>query len=206
MPRSPGDPWHSAVTHLASVDTRWARRIAKVGPCALRPMGDRYGTLVRSIVAQQISTKAADSIRGRLLALVGNQLAAERVCTLDVKALRGVGLSERKAGYILHLSEAVASGRLPLARLGRWSDERVIQELTKLPGIGQWTAEMFLVFELNRPDVLSVGDLGIRQGIQRHFELAEMPKPAHCRTLAEPWRPYRSVAMWYLWREVDESW
>lgn len=201
--REKEDPWRDATRHLGRQDARWRARIRRIGPCVLRPSRDRFGILVRAIVGQQISSQAARAINARLLERAGGRYEPSAVLGLGVERLREAGLSERKAGYVLTLAEAVGSGRVPLSRMARWDDERIIEALVELPGIGRWTAEMFLVFALGRPDVLAVDDLGVRVGIQRHFELPEMPRPAACRELAEPWRPYRSVAMWYLWREIE---
>ncbi len=196
--------WHEAVTHLQALDGPWAARISRVGACDLRPRKDRFGTLVRSIIGQQISTKAAATIDARLRALSEDgQHRPDRLLSLGEPALRSAGLSGVKASYVLSLSEAVVTGRLTLNRAGYWSDEEVVQRLTEVRGIGRWTAEMFLIFALNRPDVLSVGDLGVRVGIRNHFGLTDLPGPLECRTLTEPWRPFRSVAMWYLWRDLD---
>lgn len=203
MPRRPtADRWDAAVLHLRAIDERWRHRIERVGPCTLapRPASMHFTTLVRAIVGQQISTKAAQSIHARLQALA--ESPAE-ILDLEDEALRGVGLSARKVQYVRALSKAVHANELPLSRIGRWSDERIIEHLTALPGIGVWTAQMFLIFSLNRPDVLPVGDLGIRAGFQRHFQLPAPPHPRDCHALAEPWRPHRTVAMWYLWRELD---
>jgi DNA-3-methyladenine glycosylase II len=179
--------------------------IERVGPCALRPRRDRFSTLVRAIIGQQISSKAAATIDARLRALGGTPHEPTRLLALDESALRGAGLSGVKASYVRHLAEAVVDGRLPLDRLGRWDDARVVEALTAVKGIGRWTAEMFLIFALNRPDVLPVGDLGVRAGLRRYFELAELPGPAECVALTEPWRPHRTVAMWYLWRDLDAT-
>ncbi len=196
-------PWGDAVRHLAGVDTRWRARISRIGPCLLEPSRDRFGILVRAIVGQQISAAAARAIHGRLLERVGGAYQPATISALGIAPLREVGLSLKKAENVSVLADAVESGRLPLSRMGRWADERVIEALVEMPGIGRWTAEMFLVFSLGRPDVLAVDDLGIRVGIQRHFELVDPPKPAACRALAEPWRPFRSIAMWYLWRDIE---
>lgn len=199
------DPWASALAHLQSVDDRWVERIARLGPCQLRPRRERFGTLVRSIIGQQISTKAAASIDARLRERAGTPHRPEPLLELGESGLREVGLSGVKARYVLNLSEAVANGQLPLQRIGRWEDEEIIARLTAVKGIGRWTAEMFLIFALNRPDILPVGDLGIRSGLRLHFELDALPTPAECRTLTEPWRPYRTVAMWYLWRGLNNT-
>jgi DNA-3-methyladenine glycosylase II len=155
-------------------------------------------------VGQQISSKAAASINRKLLALQDSaRHRPEALLGLGPDGVRGAGLSGVKASYVLNLSEAVASGRLPLARIGRLDDAEIIARLTEIKGIGPWTAEMFLIFALNRPDVLPIGDLGVRVGIRSHYGLDEMPAPRQCVELAEPWRPFRSIAMWYLWRGID---
>ncbi len=202
--RSPGPgPWSPAVEHLRALDGRWAVRIERVGHCDLRPRRDRFATLVRAIIGQQISSKAAATIDARLRALGGTPHRPEALLDLGVDGLRSVGLSGVKAAYVLDLADRVAAGTLPLQRAGRWSDDEAIARLTEVKGIGRWTAEMFLIFALNRPDVLPVADLGIQVGLQRHFDLPERPKPAECHALTEAWRPHRTVAMWYLWRELD---
>jgi DNA-3-methyladenine glycosylase II len=197
------DPWRDAVVHLHHVDDRWAERIERIGPCMLRPRTDRFGILVRSILSQQISGKAAEAIERRLRDVVGFPYVPVRLLAAAEPNLRSAGLSAQKIAYLMSLSETVESGCLPLSRIGRFSDEAIIDRLTRVKGIGRWTAEMFLIFALNRPDVLPVGDLGIRAGIRAHFNLADVPTPRECVPLAEPWRPYRSVAMWYLWKDSD---
>jgi DNA-3-methyladenine glycosylase II len=192
-----------AVTHLINTDPRWTEVIDWVGPCRLRPSRDRFGTLVRAIIGQQISTKAAASIDARLRAIGGTPHDPARLLELGLETIRTAGLSGVKASYLLNLSEAVVDGRLPLRRIGAWDNEAIIERLTAIKGIGRWTAEMFLVFALNRPDVLSVGDLGVRVGLRNHHALTEVPTPRECEALAEPWRPYRTVAMWYLWRGLE---
>lgn len=201
--RTTRDPWASAVAHLVTADPRWAEVIDRVGPCRLRPSRDRFGTLVRSIIGQQISAKAAASIDARLRAIGGTPHDPARLLDLGVETIRTAGLSGVKARYLVNLAEAVADGRLPLRRIGTWNNETIIERLTTVKGVGRWTAEMFLVFGLNRPDVFSVGDLGVRVGLRNHHALAEVPAPNQCEALAEPWRPYRTVAMWYLWRGLE---
>jgi DNA-3-methyladenine glycosylase II len=197
------DPWTAAVEHLRATDPRWGPLIERVGPCRLRPRRDRFGTLVRAIIGQQISTKAARSIDQRLRDLAGDIHEPESILKVGVDGLRSVGLSGVKARYILNLCEAVLSGQVPLHEFHEWEDEAIVASLTSIKGIGPWTAEMFLVFSLGRLDIISPGDLGIRVGLKRHHDLEEMPTPKQCRELAEPLRPYRSIAMWYLWREID---
>lgn len=203
MARVVRDPWREAVEHLVAADPRFGPIVERVGPCQLRPRSDRFGTLVRAIIGQQISSKAAATIDGRLQVLSGEPHDPVKILALGEDGLRSVGLSGMKSRYVLSLSDEVASRRLDLKRLHRHDDETIITELTRVKGIGRWTAEMFLIFSLNRPDVLPVADLGIRVGLRDHHNLADLPKPAQCIELAAPWRPFRSVAMWYLWRSLD---
>lgn len=205
MGRNPHGPWEPAVAHLRASDPRWPPRIDRHGPCRLRPRpaAERFSTLVRAIIGQQISTRAAAAIAERLRAQVGPTLAPAPILALGPEGLRGVGLSRVKAAYVLDLADAVATGRVPLARIGTLDDEAVVARLTTIKGIGRWTADMFLIFALGRPDVLPAGDYGVRTALRDHFALPDLPTPALCRTLTEPWRPYRTVAMWYLWRSLD---
>ena len=202
-PTPPRDPWAEAVAHLRRVDPAMGALIDRVGPCALRPRRDRFGMLVRAILGQQISTKAAAAINNRLLALTGPVCTPDALLALGVDGLRGVGASGSKAAYLLNLSEAVAGGHVPLHHVGRWDDDTIIARLTTIKGIGVWTAEMFLIFALNRPDVLPVHDLGIRVALRDYHGLSDPPAPAQSRSLGEPWRPFRTAASWYLWRSLD---
>jgi len=197
------EPWADAIAHLRRVDPYCAAVIDQVGPCQLEPMADRFGTLVRAIISQQISSKAAAAIEGRLRAIGGEPHAPVVLLGLGQEALRGVGLSGVKARYVLNLAEAVASGQAPLDAFDDWDDDAIIARLTAIKGIGRWTADMFLIFALNRPDVLPVGDLGVRAALRDRHGLAELPRPSECAALAEHWRPYRSIAIWYLWRRTS---
>ena len=202
MKLEPRDPWAEAVAHLKRVDARWVPVIERVGPCLLRPGRDRFGTLVRAIIGQQISARAAATINTRLRNRVAGPLDPGALLALGEPELRAAGLSGVKARYVLNLAEAVADGRLPLRRIGTRTDEEIIARLTAIKGIGTWTAQMFLIFSLNRPDVLPNGDLGVRAGLRDLHGLPDLPTPAQCIPLAEPWRPFRTVAMWYLWRGI----
>jgi DNA-3-methyladenine glycosylase II len=176
------------------------RIIAAVGPCTLQPGGDPFVLLVRSIVSQMISTKAAAAVFGRLQALMGPAgLSPQAVLTLGDQ-MRGAGLSGAKVSALIDLAQRTASGELPMARMADLSDEEVIEHLVAVKGIGIWTAQMFLIFCLGRLDVLPVGDLGFRAGVKDHYGLDELPKASHLRERAEAWRPYCSVATWYFWR------
>ncbi len=207
--------------HLARVDPALAG-LVRARPCELpvRSRGGLFRTLVRAITGQQLSGKAAATIFGRLEARLGaaatgeapawssNDLAvwldaAERLLALAEPVLREVGLSAAKARAVHGLAAAVRDGAIDLAALERAPDEHVVAELVKLRGIGRWTAEMLLMFELGRPDVLPVDDLGVRKGAQRVYRLRELPDPARLTELAEKWRPFRSIGSWYLWRALE---
>jgi DNA-3-methyladenine glycosylase II len=186
--------------------------IDAVGPDALgdaragRP-DDHYGALVRAIVGQQLSTKAARTIYGRLTERYGGRTPTpQELIDDDLDALRvAAGLSRAKASYLRSLAEHVISGELELERLDEMPDEEVAAELVAVKGLGQWTADMFLMFHLQRPDVLPVGDLGIRRAVERAYGLAELPDPAELTRIAEPWRPHRTLACRYLWRSLDNE-
>jgi DNA-3-methyladenine glycosylase II len=171
-----------------------------------RKPGDAYGALVRAIVGQQLSTKAARTIFERLVALFGGRTPTPKeLLAVDPEELRGVGLSRSKAAYLRDLAEHVEDGELELERLAELEDEEVSEQLTAVKGLGQWTADMFLLFHLGRPDVLPVGDLGIRRAVQIEYGLEDLPDPPELRTIAEPWRPHRSLACLYLWRSLDNA-
>jgi DNA-3-methyladenine glycosylase II len=183
-----------------------AAAIKRIGPCALasRQRKDHLSALVAAIVSQQLSTKAAATIFGRFLALFpgGEMPDAAAVAAVDDAALRGVGLSGQKVGYLRDLSARIADGRLRLDELDALSDDEVIERLTAVKGFGRWTAEMFLMFRLHRPDVLPAGDLGIVKAVQKLYRLRRTPDAKRILTIGEAWRPYRSVASWYLWQSL----
>ena len=183
-----------------------AGAIKRIGPCRMaeRQRKDHLTALVGAIVSQQLSTKAAATIFGRFAALFpDNQITnAAAFDTFDDATLRGVGLSGQKVGYLRDLSARIADGRLNLDALDALPDEEVIERLTAVKGFGRWTAEMFLMFRLHRPDVLPAGDLGIVNAIQRLYRLRKRPDPKRILKMGEAWRPYRSVASWYLWQTL----
>jgi DNA-3-methyladenine glycosylase II len=167
---------------------------------------DAYGALLRSIVGQQLSTKAARSIYTRLTELFdGHAPTPRQLLDTDPETVRSVGLSNAKVRYLRDLAEHVEEGELDLEALPELPDEEVSAQLTAIKGLGQWTVDMFLIFHLGRPDILPVGDLGIRRAIQLGYGLDELPKPAEMETIAEPWRPYRSLACLYLWTSLDNA-
>jgi len=185
-------------------DPRLGALIKRVGPCRLAEgrQVDAFAGLVRVILSQQLSVGAANTIYGRVVTLAGGapMLTPDRMLALDSAALRGVGVSRPKIGYLHDLSERVADGRLDLPALANQSDDDVIEAITSVKGLGRWSAEMFLIFRLNRPDIWPIGDLGIVKGVQKLFGMRRPPAPRTMERLAKPWRPYRSVAAWYLWR------
>jgi len=166
---------------------------------------ERFPALVRTITAQQISTKAAATIHGRLIALMPSGVSPEALLALTDAQMREAGLSRQKESYLRDLAAKVSSGELPIATLQELEDEAVIEAIVKVKGLGRWSAEMFLMFRLRRPDVLPVDDLGIVNAIQRLYGLRKKPKPDRIRTIAEAWRPYRTVACWYLWRSLENT-
>jgi DNA-3-methyladenine glycosylase II len=198
------DCWAEAVRHLHRVDPFLRGAIKRIGPCRLSPRPDRFGTLVNSIIAQQISAKAAASINQRLHTLAGQPHRPERLLALGEPSMRSVGLSSSKARYVRNLAAAVASGDVPLEAFDdSWDDSAIVTSLTSIKGIGVWTAEMFLIFSLNRPDVLPAHDLGVRVALREIHGLTDLPKPNECHALAEIWRPYRTIASWYIWQKAD---
>jgi DNA-3-methyladenine glycosylase II len=205
----------SAAKRLAAADPTMAALIDRLGEIDLetrlrrrseeRP-ADAYGALLRAIVGQQLSTKAARTIYGRILDLFeGSTPTPEQLLEADETALRAAGLSGRKVEYVRDLASHVLSGELELDRLGELSDEEAIEEIVAVRGLGVWTAEMFLLFHLERPDVLSGGDLGIRKAVQVEYGLDEMPAPARVLEIGEPWRPHRSLASLYLWESLANA-
>jgi DNA-3-methyladenine glycosylase II len=192
------------VRHLRKSDPILREVIRRAGPFGLKLRRDRYQALVYSILAQQISAKAAAAMRKKLEDLAGGSgLTPSRISSLSLEELRGAGLSKQKAGYILDLSERVHAGTLALERLARCSDDTVIESLIEVKGIGVWTAHMFLIFSLGRLDVLPHGDYGVRSAIQKLYGLKELPNRETCHRIAEPWRPYASIASWYCWRSLE---
>ena len=183
--------------------------VKRIGPCGLaaRQRHDHLTALIGAIVSQQLSTRAAATIFGRFVALFpdGAIPGAAAIHALEDQALRGVGLSGQKVGYLRDLCARIGDQRLVLDELDALADEQVIERLTAVKGFGRWTAEMFLMFRLHRPDVLPVGDLGIVTAIQRLYGLRKRPDPKRILKIGEPWRPYRSVASWNLWQTLAEA-
>jgi DNA-3-methyladenine glycosylase II len=205
---SASDDWGSALDHLRATSARMRDLIDRTGPCTLAPRKDYFVVLCKAIYTQQISTTVAAILFGRFREqFPGRRPTPQRTLELingDLDLLRRCGLSRQKQSYVKDLATHFSTGQVPTRRLAAMSDEAVIEALVKVKGIGRWTAEMFLIFTLNRPDVLPVDDLGLRKGMQKFFRKREIPKTKTLVKLAEPWRPYRSIATWYLWRGFDQ--
>ena len=199
----------AAVEHLRTGDPVLRELIDRLGPLdrEARRRGrpdDAYGALVRSIVGQQLSTKAARSIYGRLVEVFdGTAPSPAELLGVDPETLRAVGLSRAKVAYLRDLARRVEDRELELDRLADLDDDEVAAQLIAVKGVGRWTADMFLVFHLGRPDILPVGDLGIRRAVERTYELPELPAADEMLRIGEPWRPHRSLASLYLWRSLD---
>lgn len=178
--------------------------VKQVGPCRLKPSRDRFGMLVRSIISQQISMGAARAIRARLENLVGEGgVTPDALAAQSDQKLRSVGLSPQKTAYLRDLSEKVASGDVRLSTLGRLSDEEVIESLTQVKGIGRWTAQMFLIFALGRPDVFPIDDFGVRAAIAKMYGYEEHPPRPRLLEIGAVWSPFASIGSWYCWRYLE---
>jgi DNA-3-methyladenine glycosylase II len=185
-------------------DSRLGHAIRQFGACTLTPRGDPYRALVQSIVYQQLAGAAAGAILGRVQARFRGRIPRpERLLATPEADLRSDGLSRQKIAAIHAVATAFAQGTLSNRRLRTMDDSAVVAAVTQVRGIGDWTAHMLLIFCLGRPDILPIGDYGVRKGAQTLYELAELPTPKELQTLAERWRPYRSIGSWYLWRVVD---
>jgi DNA-3-methyladenine glycosylase II len=209
---SPIPATSAALEHLRSCDRTLAALMDRYGHPeeVLRRRGPRpadpYGALLRSIVGQQLSTKAARTIFDRLKGLFGGRTPSPaELIDADPEQLRAAGLSRAKVAYLRDLAERVEDGELDLERLAELPDDEVFEQLTAVKGLGRWTVDMFLVFHLGRPDVLPVGDLGIRRAAQLAYGLDDLPDPEQLGRIAEPWRPWRSLACLYLWRSLDNA-
>ncbi len=198
--------WDEACKHLGKRDRVMRKLIPKFGDGRLQSRGDAFTTLARSIVGQQISVKAAQSVWHRFALAVGEastRLTPAAVLALDVSALRGAGLSGRKAEYLADLAQHFANGAVHVGQWQAMDDEAIIDELVAIRGIGRWTAEMFLIFHLMRPNVLPLDDVGLLKGISVNYFSGEPVSRAEAREVGDAWAPFRSVATWYIWRSLD---
>jgi DNA-3-methyladenine glycosylase II len=194
-----------ALTHLRHADPVLRKVIEQVGACRLRPLteGSHFEFIARAIVYQQLSTKAAATIHGRVQALCGGAVTAQPLTSLSDDALRGAGLSRQKLGYLRDLAARASDGRLDTVHFPDLPDEEVTRQLVQVKGVGVWTAQMFLMFRLGRPDILPVLDLGIRKGVQRAYRLRKLPDAKRVEKIAAAWAPYRTIGSWYMWRVLE---
>jgi DNA-3-methyladenine glycosylase II len=193
----------AAVRHLRQSDPVMAELIERVGPCRIEFGDPTFHALAEAILYQQLNGKAAVTIFNRFTALAGDPLIPEGILKLTDAQLRGVGLSRQKTGYLRDLAEKTAAGLLRFGELSNMPEEEVIAHLTQVKGVGVWTAHMFLMFSLQRPDILPTGDYGVQAAIKKYYKKRKWPKPDVMLKIAEPWAPYRSIACWYLWRSLD---
>lgn len=196
----------AAYRHLRQADRVVGALIEAHGPYRPRPAMDHYESLLRTILFQQLNGRAATTIQERWMALYGGRYptSTELLATTD-DAFRTTGVSRQKAGYMRDLAERLLAGSLDLQGLDALSDEEVTQRITAIRGLGEWSAHMFLMFQLGRADVLPVGDYGVRNGMRIAYGLDDLPSPARAREIGAPWAPYRSVASWYMWRAVEAA-
>ena len=194
-----------AMSHLSRGDKKLGRVIKAVGEYTIEIRPEPFRSLVEAIIYQQLAGRAADAIFGRFVKIYGGRFPSpQRIGSTHDTALRGAGLSRQKIAYLKDLSSRVHDRRLRLDRLKELDDDKVVEELVQVKGIGRWTAEMFLIFCLGRQDILPVGDLGLRRAMMLTYKLDGLPLPPEMHEIAAPWRPYRSVATWYLWKSLEK--
>lgn len=192
-----------ALLHLKQNDPVLAAVIERVGPLRRQYAPPTFENLARSITYQQLNGKAAATIFGRLVGACGGQVTPQALKAVSDADLRKVGMSKQKSSYLRDLAHKTVAGEIDFARLPRMSDEEVIAHLTLVKGVGLWTAQMFLMFALRRPNVMPTGDLGIQMAIRKAYGMRKLPKPRHMLRLAKNWHPYCSLACYYLWRSID---
>ncbi len=199
--------YEDVISYLEKSDPVLKKIIVRIGDCKLQPVKNYFAALLESIVSQQLSVKASATIFRRFLELYPGKRypkPAEVVATSEAQ-LRAAGLSRQKLTYIKDLAEKFENGLIKPRKFSKMSDQQIIAALTQVKGVGRWTAEMFLIFSLNRLDVLPVDDLGFRKAVKIAYRLAELPAAEKLQKIAEPWRPYRSIATWYLWASLDNT-
>jgi DNA-3-methyladenine glycosylase II len=192
-----------AILHLKKSDPVMRAIIERVGPCRMEFGEPTFHSLAEAIVYQQLNGKAAVTIFKRFTDAAGDPVTPEGILKMTEQQMRAVGLSKQKSSYLRDLAEKTKAGLLEFERLRELQDEEIIQHLTQVKGVGVWTAHMFLMFTLRRPDVLPTGDYGVQVAIKKHYRKRKLPKPKDMEKIAKPWSPYRSIACWYLWRSLD---
>lgn len=197
---------NSGPLHLREVDPVLAAILDRVGPFQMQFREPNFEMLARSIVYQQLSGKAAGTIYGRFREALGTgDVTPDAILAMKPKDMRDLGLSRQKTEYLRDLAKRTQTGKIEFAKLTAMADDEIVKYLTQVKGVGVWTVHMLLMFGMQRPDVLPVGDQGIKTAIKRAYSLDELPTPAEMEKIAEPWRPWRSMACWYLWRSLDGS-
>ncbi|MFZ3263826.1 MAG: DNA-3-methyladenine glycosylase [Terriglobales bacterium] len=192
-----------AINHLKKSDPVLAAIIDRIGPCRMEFGEPTFHSLAEAILYQQLNGKAAATIFNRFTELAGDPLTPAGILKLTDAQMRGVGLSRQKTAYLRDLSEKTKAGLLEFDRMPEMTEEDVIAHLTQVKGVGVWTAHMFLMFTLRRPDILPTGDYGVQAAIKKHYKKRNWPKPDVMHKIAQPWAPYRSIACWYLWKSLD---
>ena len=192
-----------AILHLKKSDPVLRAIIERVGPYRIEYGPPEFHSLAEAIVYQQLNGKAAVTIFNRFTDLAGKPLTPQGILKLTDQQMRSVGLSKQKTSYLRDMAERAIRGQLDFSKLHECSDEEVIKHLTQVKGVGVWTAHMFLIFTLRRPNVLPTGDFGVQMAVKKHYNKRKLPKPALMEKIARPWEPYRSIACWYLWRSLD---
>jgi DNA-3-methyladenine glycosylase II len=192
-----------AINHLKKSDPILRTIIERVGPCRMEFGEPVFHSLAEAIVYQQLNGKAAVTIFNRFTALAGEPVTPEGILKLTPENMRTVGLSKQKSSYLFDMAERASRGELDFARLPDLTDEEVIKHLTQVKGVGVWTAHMFLMFTLKRPNIFPTGDFGVQMAIKKHYGKRKLPKPLQMEKIAKAWEPYRSIACWYLWRSLD---
>jgi DNA-3-methyladenine glycosylase II len=192
-----------AITHLKKADPVMRAIIERIGPCQMEFGEPQFHSLAEAIIYQQLNGKAAITIFKRFRELAGDPITPEGILKLTSEQMRTVGLSKQKSSYLVDMAQRAQRGELDFSRLHTMTDDGVIEHLTQVKGVGVWTAHMFLIFTLRRPNVLPVGDFGVRMAIKKYYRKRKLPNPTQMEKIAKPWEPYRSVACWYLWKSMD---
>jgi DNA-3-methyladenine glycosylase II len=192
-----------AITHLKKADPVMRALIEHIGPFRMEYGEPQFHSLAEAIIYQQLNGKAAVTIFKRFAELAGDPITAEGILKLTPEQLRAVGLSKQKSSYLFDMAQRARRCELDFSRLPDMTDDEVIKHLTQVKGVGVWTAHMFLMFTLRRPNVLPVGDFGVRMAMKKHYRKRKLPNPAQMEKIAKSWEPYRSIACWYLWKSMD---
>jgi len=192
-----------AINHLKNCDPVLRAIIERVGPCRIQYGPPEFHSLAEAIVYQQLNGKAAETIFNRFADVAGKPLTPQGIMKLTDQQMRSAGLSKQKTSYLRDMAARAAKGQLDFSSLHERADEEVIEHLTQVKGVGVWTAQMFLMFTLKRPNVLPTGDFGVQMAMKKHYKKRKMPKPTLMEKIAKPWEPYRSIACWYLWKSLD---